>query len=135
MSRENAPPAVGYKRPPQHSRFRKGQSGNPSGRRKAAPVLDVMSLFEDVLAERIMVTRKGRSQAVTKLEVIIRQTIDGAMKGDASAKRDLFKYLELREKLRAASQPLEVDHGEHEEELKERFRAREAALAEGGGDE
>lgn len=26
--------AVGKRKPPQHSRFKKGQSGNPSGRRK-----------------------------------------------------------------------------------------------------
>lgn len=135
MSREDAPPAVGYKKPPQHSRFRKGQSGNPSGRRKAAPVLDVMTLFDDVLAERIIVTRKGRSQAVTKLEVLIRQTVDGALKGEASAKRELFKYLEVRERARAASPPPEEDLSEHEEDLKERFRARERMLGHGGSDE
>jgi len=94
-----------------------------------------MTVLENALAERIPVTRKGRSQAVTKLEVYVLQTVDSALKGNASARRDLNKYLELRERLRAASQPLEVDHGEHEEELKERFRARELALAEGGGDE
>ena len=135
MSREDAPPAVGFKKPPQHSRFRKGQSGNPSGRRKAAPVLDVMTLFDDVLAERIIVTRKGRSQAVTKLEVLIRQTVDGALKGEASAKRELFKYLEVRERARAASPPPEEDLSEHEEDLKERFRARERMLGHGGSDE
>jgi hypothetical protein len=26
--------AIGYGRPPQHSRFKKGQSGNPTGRRR-----------------------------------------------------------------------------------------------------
>lgn len=135
MSREDAAPAVGYKQPPQHTRFRKGQSGNPSGRRKAAPALDMMTLFDNVLAERITVTRKGRSQAVTKLEVIIRQTIDGALKGEASAKRELFKYLEIRERARAASPLIEEDIGEHEADLKERFRARERELAEGGGDD
>ena len=35
MSREeDEHEAVGYKKPPKHSRFKKGQSGNPSGRRK-----------------------------------------------------------------------------------------------------
>jgi hypothetical protein len=95
----------------------------------------MMTLFDNVLAERITVTRKGRSQAVTKLEVIIRQTIDGALKGEASAKRELFKYLEIRERARAVSQPPVEDVGEHEAELKERFRARERELAEGGGDD
>lgn len=36
MSRNTDQPAVGYKNPPQHSRFQKGRSGNPSGRRKTA---------------------------------------------------------------------------------------------------
>jgi hypothetical protein len=135
MSRENALPAVGYKKPPQHSRFRKGQSGNPSGRRKAAPDLDIMALFDKVLGERITVTRKGRSQTLTKLELLVRQTVDGALKGEASAKRDLFKHLEVRERVLAASQFPEEDVGEHEEALKERFRVRELTLAKGGGDE
>lgn len=104
MSREDTRPAVGYKQPPQHTRFRKGQSGNPSGRRKAAPDLDIMALFDKVLGERITVTRKGRSQTVTKLELLVRQTVDGALKGEASAKRDLFKHLEVRERVRAAPQ-------------------------------
>ncbi|MGX1740389.1 DUF5681 domain-containing protein [Bosea sp. NPDC055353] len=135
MSREDAPPAVGYKKPPQQTRFRKGQSGNPSGRRKAVPDLDVMALFDNVLGERITVTRNGRPQVATKLEVFVRQIVDGALKGDVSARRDLFKHLEAKERIRAAFPSPEEDIGEHEEDLKKRFRARERMLAEGGGDD
>ena len=94
-----------------------------------------MALFDKVLGERITVTRKGRSQTLTKLELLVRQTVDGALKGEASAKRDLFKHLEVRERVLAASQFPEEDVGEHEEALKERFRVRELTLAKGGGDE
>lgn len=94
-----------------------------------------MSLFDAVLGERIIVTRKGRFQALTKLEALIRQTVYGALKGEASAKRELFKYLEVRERARAASPLPEEDLSEHEEDLKERFRARERMLGQGGSDE
>lgn len=33
-STENEAEKVGYKRPPRHSQFKKGQSGNPGGRRR-----------------------------------------------------------------------------------------------------
>jgi hypothetical protein len=58
---------VGYGRPPVASRFRKGQSGNPSGRRKASPppaVPDTGGLSEeDEIILRVMreaVPDKGR---------------------------------------------------------------------------
>ena len=73
--------------------------------------------------------------ATDMLVEIEREAVDGALKGEASAKRELFKYLEVRERARAASPPPEEDLSEHEEDLKERFRARERMLGHGGSDE
>ena len=49
--------AVGKGRPPQHTRFRKGQSGNPTGRRKGS--LNMATLLERALNERVAVTENG----------------------------------------------------------------------------
>jgi hypothetical protein len=39
MSRRSSEYQVGYGRPPQHTRFPKGQSGNPKGRPKGSRAL------------------------------------------------------------------------------------------------
>jgi hypothetical protein len=42
---------VGYKRPPVHTRFKPGQSGNPSGRSKGSQ--NLQTLFTKILAEEV----------------------------------------------------------------------------------
>ena len=63
---------VGPGRPPLHSRFKKGQSGNPGGRStKSLPALLVAALNETVV-----VTIDGRRRAITKREAIVTQMVD-----------------------------------------------------------
>ena len=46
-----APVKVGYASPPEHSRFKPGQSGNPSGRAKGSE--NLKTLFNRILDEEI----------------------------------------------------------------------------------
>ena len=62
---------VGRGRPPLHTRFKKGQSGNPRGPRKNLPALLVAALNEPVV-----VTRGGESRWITKREAVIAQLVD-----------------------------------------------------------
>ncbi|MDP3176112.1 MAG: DUF5681 domain-containing protein [Phenylobacterium sp.] len=74
---------VGYGSPPQHSRFRKGQSGNPSGRPKKSK-----TIVEDLAAElkeTIQVTEAGRPKRVTKQRAVIKSAIARSIKGDSRA--------------------------------------------------
>ncbi len=74
---------VGYRRPPKHTRWKKGQSGNPRGRPKGAT-----SLLEAVLAElseSIQITEGGRVRRITKLQALIKALTNGAIKGDSRA--------------------------------------------------
>lgn len=50
---------VGYRKPPRHTRFRKGQSGNPKGRPKGAK--NLKTELEEELQEKIVV-REGRPE-------------------------------------------------------------------------
>ncbi len=88
---------VGYGKPPVHARFKKGQSGNPKGRKKKeAP--DIFDLLPRYLNREITMTMGGREQKVTALEGIIASLIQKALRGDAKA----FKALmELMEKVQA----------------------------------
>src|SRR5688572_29020773 len=51
---------VGYKSPPKHTRWKKGQSGNPKGRKKRRIVNDLRTLFDEILAEEIKTREGGR---------------------------------------------------------------------------
>jgi hypothetical protein len=61
--------------PPEHSRFKKGQSGNPNGRPKKLP--DLEKLMANVLGEE--------KDELTALEAILRVLRAKAAKGDLRA--------------------------------------------------
>lgn len=85
---------VGYKRPPVKSRFRKGQSGNPSGRRKGQR--NMGGVLAEVLRQTVTVKQDGESGRMSKGEALIQMLLAKANKGDSRAIRAV---LELSEKI------------------------------------
>ena len=85
---------AGYKHPPVKNQFRKGQSGNPRGRRKGqrnlAPVL------AEVLSQTVTVRQEGKAQRMSKGEALIKILLAMAQKGDGRA---IKVVLELSEKI------------------------------------
>jgi hypothetical protein len=84
---------VGYGKPPKHTRFQKGKSGNPSGRPKKAPLQQ--ELFRKELSRRVTITEGGRSQRITKGELLARQVVTRAIKGESTALRMMLRLSEL----------------------------------------
>lgn len=79
---------VGYRRPPKHSRFKKGKSGNPKGRPpRPKPANDMRTILERVANEEIEIN----GQAMSMTEVELRSIQRKAAKGDVSASRHLAK--------------------------------------------
>ncbi len=87
---ETTPPEgpVGYKRPPRHGRFRKGQSGNPRGRRKGS---STRSAAEKVLDRKVMATVDGQRRKLPITEALVLQLAQRALAGDLRATRDFLK--------------------------------------------
>ena len=67
---------VGYKRPPRSRQFKKGQSGNPGGRRrKSGPIrVDAQGIFD----ETFQVSVAGQVRTMSAKEVEIRQILKKA---------------------------------------------------------
>jgi Family of unknown function (DUF5681) len=72
---------VGYKRPPVHSRFKPGQSGNPKGR--PAGGANAKTAVQRVMNERVSVRRGQKTSTVSALEAMVQAHAVKAIKGDA----------------------------------------------------
>ncbi|MCW2349179.1 DUF5681 domain-containing protein [Sphingobium sp. B12D2B] len=70
---------VGYGRPPKHTRFQKGRSGNPSGKKR--PQEGPGQIFHRLLRESVTVSENGRKRTMAKLEVVLSQIINKAASG------------------------------------------------------
>jgi hypothetical protein len=74
---------VGYRSPPEQTRFKMGQSGNPNGRPKGS--LNMATLLARALREKVVINENGKRKTVTKLEAAIKQVINKAASGDLKA--------------------------------------------------
>ena len=78
--------------PPEHSRFKKGVSGNPKGRppksRKDQLVIDIISEFRNILTAY---REGGRTKRASRLELALKKLVNSALEGDARSAELLFK--------------------------------------------
>jgi len=74
---------VGYRHPPKSRRFKKGQSGNPKGRRTGSH--NVATVFARTLREKVVINEQGQRKTVTKLEAAVKQFVNKAAGGDLRA--------------------------------------------------
>src|SRR5438132_14236485 len=93
---------VGPGRPPLHTRFKKGLSGNPGGRSaKSLP-----ALLADALNERTFVTIDGRRRKLTKRAAIVTQMVNKSASADLRATKmltDMMKEVEAEGRRRFAA--------------------------------
>jgi Family of unknown function (DUF5681) len=74
---------VGYGKPPKNTRFKTGQSGNPRGRRRGQR--NLRTVVKEVLKETITIREGERTRTISRLDAIVRVTINNALKGDVKA--------------------------------------------------
>lgn len=103
--------AVGFGKPPQHTQFKKGQSGNPRGRPGGAK--NFATLLADELGSKIRVREDGKTRTVTKLQAIVMRVTEGALKGEPRAIREIVglisRLLPHEEAAPREAAPLPVD--------------------------
>jgi hypothetical protein len=84
---------VGYGKPPEQSRFKTGQSGNPAGRPRGH--LNLVTVVSNALKSKVTVTEGGRRRTKSKLEVAITQVTNKAAAGDLKALRMILGLMPI----------------------------------------
>jgi Family of unknown function (DUF5681) len=79
--------------PPEHSRFKKGVSGNRKGRppkvRKRQLVGEIVS---EVQNTPTAYREGGRTKRASRLELVLKKLVNSALEGDARSAADLFAH-------------------------------------------
>lgn len=104
---------VGYCNPPEHTRFKKGQSGNPRGRPKGT--LNMATVLERTLQEKVVITEDGTRRTITKLEAAIKQLTNQAASGSLKALQLLAALVRSAEE-RAVEVPISKSELEETDE-------------------
>jgi hypothetical protein len=122
--------AVGYGKPPAHTRFKKGQSGNPKGRPKG--VRNFATDVRETLKAPVRVTRNGRPKSVSTQEAMLLRLREQALSGNA---RSLDRYLQLAQKYNSEELTAEAGVSDGDAQLLEVYKARlqRGAIAANGG--
>ena len=112
---------VGYGKPPSHTRFEKGQSGNPRGRPPGAK--NMKTLLTKALNQLVVVTDHGGRRKVSKREAIVTQLVNRSAKADYKAIQILLGMLR---DIEGDSDPHPTDQTftEADQQIIQRMRAR-----------
>jgi len=115
--------AVGYGKPPASMQFRKGQSGNRTGRPKGTNNLKTDLLEE--LREKVTLKEGERTKKITKQRAMVKTIFAKALKGDPRAATTLIGLLgrvfDLAATEAVASEPLSAEEVEVLEMLAQRM--------------
>lgn len=103
---QNVGAEVGYGKPPKHTRFAKGQSGNPRGRpRKPKPqplkLSDAPSdgFLEEEAYRSIALRENGQGIELPAVKAVLRSLVAGAIKGNRLSQKYFLEHVARMEEL------------------------------------
>ncbi len=97
---------VGYGKPPLHTQFRKGQSGNPKGRGKGTR--NFAAIFMEAMSQSVIINENGKRKKISKLTAAVTQLANDAARGDKKSLQLAFALLQTLEPTIPAQRPREV---------------------------
>ena len=122
MPPENNDYEVGYGKPPCHTRFVKGRSGNPRGRPSGAK--NFATLLREALNEPVIVTENGGRRKVSKRQAIITQLVNRPATADFRAIKILLDIVRDIERQTEPTAPETSDFSEADKKVLEQIKAR-----------
>ena len=100
--RETEDYEVGYKKPPKSRQFRKGVSGNPSGRKKKASDFGSKLLRE--LDQKLIINENGKRKVITKSEGVVKQLLNKSLSSSVNTSADPSVSARAREGSRTGTE-------------------------------
>jgi hypothetical protein len=122
----------GFGKPPNHTRFKKGQSGNPKGRVKGSK--NVATLMSESLNETVVIKEYGQRKRFTKEELMFKQLANKGAAGDPRATQQVIGIRINSEISAEAPAPTSVTN-EADRQVLEQVIARIRRSNNGGTDE
>jgi len=107
MAKRKRPYSVGYKKPPNVTRFQAGQSGNPQGRPKGSK--NLAGSIRRELDKKVSVTENGRRKNISKRDIAAKQIVHKAISGDVRSIPQLLKIDASAEAGDGATQAAPID--------------------------
>jgi hypothetical protein len=104
--RPGDPYEVGFGKPPERTRFKKGRSGNPQGRPRKKP--DLYSELTKVLRENLTITVEGQQKQVTVQQALLRRLRDQALRGELWAGKLLQRVVAALPESESESGPVDM---------------------------
>lgn len=86
---------VGYGRPPQETRWKKGQSGNPGPKRRRTASVATVEIIDRLFGDPVEIVENGVARKVSALEAILMRLWAAEMSGSKRAGRVRLQFLEL----------------------------------------
>lgn len=120
---DNDSPEVGYGKPPKHTRFQPGRSGNPKGRAPRSG-----NFFEELLAElreETLFRDNGVDRKSTKQRALIHTIVEAAIRGDMRAASTIFAFCARSSAAKIAPEPAGDPENPDQFEILEAFVERE----------
>lgn len=90
---------VGYGKPPQHTRFQKGKSGNPKGRKPKSAESSV-GIMSKLLSQKKTIYEDGQPVKVSLYELFFRKLMGDALAGKPQSLKLLFQLIDRQEQVR-----------------------------------
>lgn len=107
MSSSSKDYEVGYQHPPKETRWKKGQSGNPTRRYRTRPISEI-EMIDRLLLRRIDVVVDGETKKVTALEVIVVKLWQQELAGSRRAFSVRLKYEAIAQECAARGVEVEL---------------------------
>ena len=98
-------PKTGYRNPPKHTQFRKGQSGNKKGRPKGSKNLSTVLM--EAARDQVTATIGGKQRKISKLQATAMQLATKAAGGDPASVAKFLDWVDEIERRAAAAKPAE----------------------------
>lgn len=82
---------VGFCKPPVHTRFKPGQSGNPKGRPKGS--MDTLRLIDKIVSKKVTATIDGRPLKISKRQAMLLRMANEATQGNLNTFKTILPLL------------------------------------------